>query len=209
MNRFQKIAFACVAVAVGAVNAHAQLIASFTPASPFLAALPGGATFGGQTFTAQIDANVGVVSLLAQRIGAAPSSVTFQLRTVSGGLPTGSILGDVTVPGSGLGASLQSFSADFSSLNIAVTAGQSYALVISAPSLFALGGVADAYAGGAQIFSNNSGATFGIFPPPRDLTFSVAAAAVAIPEPAVYPFGGIVVLLAIWGRSRFRRDRAA
>src|SRR4051812_1048448 len=110
----KKIVFACALLSAACVSARAQLIASFNPASPFLAALPGGATFSGQTFTADIDGTAGLVTVLAQRVGSAPASITFQLRSVSGGLPTAAILGAVTVGGSGLGTTLQSFSADFS-----------------------------------------------------------------------------------------------
>jgi hypothetical protein len=185
--------------------AHAQLIANFTPASPFLAALPGGATVSGQTFTAGFSATVGIVTVLAQSVGPAPTSITFELRSVSGGLPTAAILAAVSVPGNGLTTNLASFSADFSSQSVFLTGGGSYALTLRAPTLFGLGGAANGYAGGAQVTS--SGPSFVFFAPPRDLGFSVAQAPalVAVPEPSVYSLGGVIALIGIFARARFRK----
>src|ERR1051326_8566721 len=189
---------------VGLTNgAYAQMIASFTPASPFLSGLPGGTTISGQTFTADISGTAGLVTVLAQRAGAAPTSITFQLRSVSAGLPTSSILGSVTVPGASLSGSLANFSADFSSQNIFLTGGEQYAITLSGTGLFGLGGVADAYAGGAQVQS--TGGAFFLFAPARDLGFSVAAApAAAVPEPSTY---GWVAALLLAGVVCVRRIR--
>lgn len=184
-------------------SASAQVIASFTPASPFIAALPGGSTLAGQTFTANISGTAGVATVLAQSVGAPPASITFELRSVSAGLPTASILGSVTVPAATLTGSLANFSADFSSQGIFLTGGQSYALTVGGTSLFALGGVADAYAGGAQV--QGSGGSFFFFAPSRDLGFSVSAApAAAVPEPSTY---GSLAAVLLAGAIAVRRSR--
>lgn len=187
--------------------AFAQTIASFSPASPFIAALPTTLTLSGQTFTAEISATVGVVTVLAQTLGGpGPATVTFQLRSVSGGLPTAAILAAVTRPGTTLTGSLSAFSVDFSSQGIFLNSGESYALTLFGSSMFGLGGAADGYAGGAQVIGGTSSLRF--FAPSRDLAFSVTAApAVAVPEPSTFAAMGVVALVGIcaWSRRRQRK----
>ncbi|HEX2854970.1 MAG TPA: hypothetical protein VHO24_17180 [Opitutaceae bacterium] len=187
----------------------AQTIASFTPAAPFLSALPSATTISGQTFTAAFSGTVGVVTVLAQATGPSPSSITVQLRSVSGGLPTAAILGVVSTPGVGLTGSLSAFSVDFSSQAIAVNAGDSYALTLFGTALFGLGGGTNGYAGGAQV-NSTGGAPFVFFAPARDLSFSVMAAPslVAVPEPSTYGAAAVVSLVGIcaWSRKRKRKS---
>ena len=190
----------------GALPCSAQLIAQYHPASPFIAALPGGTSWSGQTFLAGSSGQVGLVTLLGQSFGAAPASVTFQLRTVSAGLPTSTVLGTISLAGSVLNPSaLSEFSADFTSLNISLNAGDQYAILLSSSSTIALGGSNDGYAGGQQILSNNGGSTFGAFAPARDLYFTVALAASPVPEPSTYGIFGAVALV---GVAAFARRRA-
>jgi hypothetical protein len=186
----------------------AQFIADFTPASPFISAISGtnAQRLDGQTFTAANSGVVGLVSVRAQAIST-PANVTFQLRTVSSGLPTSTILSSVTVSGAGMSTSaLTTFTADFGAQNLLLTAGQSYALTLSAPSMFFLGGVADAYTGGGQVFSANGGTSFSVFAPSRDLWFTIGTAASPVPEPATYSLaaGALLVGLVIHSRRASR-----
>lgn len=196
-----------VALCLPAAGGFAQTIASFAPASPFLSALPTTSTLSGQMFTAEISATAGMVTVLAQSIGAGPTSVTFQLRSVSGGLPTSAILAAVTRPGTTLTGTLAPFSVDFSSQGIFLTSGQSYALTLLGSSMFGLGGAADGYAGGAQVIGGTT--SLALFAPSRDLAFSVAAAPAiaAVPEPSTYSAMGVVALIGICAWSRLRRRK--
>ena len=187
----------------------AQTLVSFQPASPGVRGIAGGTRIDGQTFTVSSSGTVGLVSILAQAPFAVPTSVTFAIRQVSGGLPTSSILASVTIAGTGMSASsLGAFSADFSSQNITFTTGEVYALTVAASSTFFIGGVVDAYTGGAHVTSNNSGASFVQFVPSQDLNFTISAA--AIPEPSTYALlvGAAVLGLAAFHRRKLRRSPA-
>lgn len=103
------------------------------------------------------------------------------------------------VSGGGLnGTTLSLLSADFSSQNISIVAGDSYAFLLSGPSTFALGGNSDGYAGGRQVTSN-TGATFFPFVPAQDLYFTASLAAAPVPEPSTYGLIGAVGLFALVG----------
>jgi|GEM_PF-7044666 len=194
---------------ITALPCSAQIIAEFHPGFSGVSALPGGTRLDGQTFTATSSGSLGSISVLAQFLGKPPSAtpfnVTFQFRTVSGGLPTSTILGSVVVDASGLsGTALGQLSADFSSQHIAVVAGDAYAFLLSSSSTFALGGNRDGYAGGQQVISFDSGKTFGPFPPPQDLDFTASLAASPVPEPGSYNLIGAAGLIILGGLRKAR-----
>lgn len=116
----------------------------------------------GQSFVADATGMVGSVSFVASALGPASADLRVSLTTFAQGQP-GSVLGSVLV-GSGTFDSgfLPSYefthSIDFSGAGIALTAGQSYALVFSTDTPdanYRMYGDYEGYAGGTSLFSQN------------------------------------------------------
>lgn len=122
-----------------------------------------------QTFTAGITGNLDQIDLFLFRVGS-PGDLTVQIRGLSGGVPSGSVLASATVAEANVSDSFTWVSAPLSP-PAQVTAGVQYAIVLSAPSaagfpvaLYAWNFVfGNPYAGGRVVISSTSGSTWGDF----------------------------------------------
>jgi hypothetical protein len=109
----------------------------------------------GQTFTAGSTGLLDTVSLFASPTVSLAGG-TVEIRTVSGGLPTTTVLASQTVTSAALNAMVQTtFAAPAS-----VTAGTVYALVFAPASGFTTLGTGVPYAGGEAVVTQDDGTTW-------------------------------------------------
>jgi hypothetical protein len=120
----------------------------------------------GQTFTAGITGNLDQVDLLLYRAGS-PGNLTVQIRTVSGGVPSNTILSTATVAESSVPVGDPGWVSVPFSVPAISTAGTQYAIVLSAPGvssaspLYGWGtALGNPYAGGDAVTSVDSGANW-------------------------------------------------
>ena len=119
----------------------------------------------GQTFTANSAYSISRVSLPLKRVGS-PGTLTVSIRATTAGLPTGADLCSATMDPAGIATSYAWHDFDFSPA-AALSSGTVYAIVLrtaTGDSSNLIGIQADnsspAYAGGAFIYSLNSGASW-------------------------------------------------
>jgi hypothetical protein len=177
-----KTVFASRVVGLLGVLAALTLVATAPPASAAgtldqsqTSSTAGEEPFGGpffmlaQTFTAGITGDLDQVDLLLNRVGN-PGDLTVQIRTVSGGVPSSTILGGATVAESSVVEGFLGWVSVPLSLPVTSTAGGEYAIVISAPgvscgtpclSFYAWGtALGNPYSGGDAMTSVDSGSTW-------------------------------------------------
>jgi hypothetical protein len=128
-----------------------------------------GSQWVAQTFAAGLTGDLDQVDLFLRRIGN-PGDATVQIQTLSGGAPSGTVLGSATVPEAAVTDDFTWVSFQFSS-SVSVTAGTEYAVVLSAPTAagfpsalytwnFVFG---NPYPAGRLVISSNSGSVWGDF----------------------------------------------
>ena len=135
----------------------------------------GGSSWVAQTFTAGITGSLDQVDLFLFRV-ASPGDLTLQIQGTSGGVPSGSVLASTTVAEASVTQATGGSNPRFSwisaplSPSAQVTAGQRYAIVLSAPAAAGINfygwGVGDflsPYSGGNVVLSITSGSMWGAF----------------------------------------------
>jgi hypothetical protein len=149
-----------------------------------------------QTFTAGITGQLDQVDLLLQRSGF-PGSLLVEIRTVSAGTPTSTVLATATVPE----ASVSCCSFDWISVTLGVpvasAAGTQYAIVLGAPgasgcdpsgncnNYFWGSALTNPYSAGTQVVSVDGGASWPIIVPDNDFAFKTYVT--SAPGPHVPP----------------------
>jgi hypothetical protein len=127
---------------------------------------------GAETFTAGITGVVDQADLNLLKVGTPPATVTVEIRTTSGGIPTATVLASGTIATSAIGATGAFLPVTFAT-PAPVTAGTQYALVAYSGGMAGnavgwssqLGG--STYAGGQEFISNDPlppGASWSGFP---------------------------------------------
>jgi hypothetical protein len=155
-----------------------------------------------QTFTTTGGGEVADVTVSLAANGPLPSYVLVELRTVSGGFPTATVLGSASIASPALTGVPQDFTADFSSSGVNLLPSTSYAIALTTDGgAWACGEFYGTYAGGLLTQSFDSGATFSATYYPHDLQFTVTT----VPEPAS---AAMLLVGALWwlasGRLRNR-----
>jgi kumamolisin len=123
-------------------------------------------TWQGQTFTPGVTGSLTRLDLdlFCSGCSGTDPAITVEIRTTSGGLPTGTVLASTTIPGFSSGAATF-YSSTFSS-PAALTSGTSYAYVLrlaadrGTGTYAALRSSNNQYNGGTMVTSTNSGASF-------------------------------------------------
>jgi energy-converting hydrogenase Eha subunit A len=85
-----------------------------------------------QTFTAGLTGNLSQVDVELSRIGS-PGSITVQIRTVSSGVPSNTILASATIAESSVSAISSGWISVPLTPSVAITAGTQYAIILAAP----------------------------------------------------------------------------
>jgi hypothetical protein len=186
--------------------ARAEVVAQYlAPNNGYLAGFAGPPLtyVPAQTFTTTGGGELASVSVSLAANGGPPSSVLVEIRTVSGGFPTATVLGSASIPSPALTGTPQDFVADFSGSGVNLSALASYAMVLSMPDggAWACGEFNGTYPGGLLVQSFDSGATFSPTFIPHDMQFTVTT----VPEPStsiLIAFGMLAPFAA--GRRRNR-----
>ncbi len=151
----------------------------------------GASFFAGQTFLSTESGTVLDVSILARQT-TPPGFITIGLAETSAGVP-GSILDSVTVLNPILSDTPALFTVDFSSVNIDLLAGTTYAVIVSAD--IGVGVRLDnpgSYADGQAFRSSDSGASWTPFNDTADSDYGFR---VRVDSVASVPDGGSTILL--------------
>jgi hypothetical protein len=146
----------------------------------------GGTHWWAQTFTAGISGQLDQVDLLLRR-GGDPGDLTVEVRTVSGGVPSSTVLASETVAPASVPTGAPGWVSVALSPLAPSSAGTQYAIVLSAPSADPFSGNlyfwsakgGDPYFAGQALLSADGGATWG--GQPGDLAFKTYVAAVNAP----------------------------
>jgi hypothetical protein len=156
-----------------------------------------------QTFTAGITGTLDHVDVLVERLGLAAGFLDVSVvPTVAGGSPDPSVFSpQVMIPAADVSSSPGFVTADLSGLGIQVTAGQQYAIVLSASPgasffgwLGAVGtGAVPPYTGGAEYERDLPNHNWGIFPG-DSLGFREFVNAGEVPEPASVTLSAVGLL---------------
>jgi hypothetical protein len=185
MIRIHNGAFTLLYVLVVASNAAGSpVIAQYTaPNNGNIAGFSGSlpSYIPAQTFTTTGGGVVDDVTVSLTANGPLPSYVLVEIRTVSGGLPTSTVLGSASILSPALIGSPQDFTADFSSSGVTLSPFTSYALAFQTDGgAWVCGEFNGTYSGGMTAQSFDTGSTFSPTFFSHDLQFTVTA----VPEPA-------------------------
>ena len=172
----------------------------------------------GETFTAGITGQVDQVDLALSEMGPPTADLIVEIRSVSGGVPTSTVLASTSIPNTGIPAVDAFVPITFAS-QASVTAGMQYAIVASSatpPGLnyrWAEAATANPYAGGNAV--NMAPASSGIWnTAPQDLAFKTYVVPPVSPAASSTPTGKRAAALASckkrarkqnWSRKRLRK----
>lgn len=153
---------------------------SFTANGERCSLIPGNNQWCGQTFTAGKSGSLSRIdlNLFCLNCTSAPPPMIISVRATSGGLPTGSDLASASLTITDYSGNAVWYSANYAAPTT-VTAGTQYAIVIRPSTSLSMGAVGlsdsainsftgnDVYAGGAVVFSTNSGSSWSIETGPK------------------------------------------
>ncbi len=167
-------------------------VAEYAPAQPLgVFGINGGSFQAGQTFNPTASGQLGEISVLLAQGGSQPTTIFVDFRTTQSGVPTSTVLGTATISGSLLTSTPTLLSADFTLLNLPISAGTEYAFTLrTSPGgggAYISGDLANGYAADAAFMSQDFGATWGPPGSPNnyDIAFQVSLASAELLPPVV------------------------